>query len=68
MTRTPRVKEVAGSAVAEVGVAAAEEALVAFGTLDNLGKGAATGGIQWLNRILGLPEATGLDLPGALWL
>lgn len=68
VTRTPRVKEVAGSAAAEVGVAAAEEALVAFGTLDNLGKGAATGGIQWLNRILGLPEATGLDLPGALWL
>ena len=68
VTRTPRVKDLAGSAAAEVGAAAAEGALVAFGTLDNLGKGAATGGIQWMNRILGLPEETGLDLPGALWL
>ena len=68
VTRTPRVKDLAGSAAAEVGMAAAEGALVAFGTLDNLGKGAATGGIQWMNRILGLPEETGLDLPGALWL
>lgn len=68
VTQTPRVKDLAGSAAAEVGVAVAEGALAAFGTLDNLGKGAATGGIQWLNRILGLPEATGLDLPGALWL
>lgn len=68
VTRTPRVKDLAGGAAAEVGAAAAEGALAAFGTLDNLGKGAATGGLQWLNRILGLPEATGLDLPGALWL
>lgn len=64
---TPRLKDIAGSAFAEVGAAAAGETIAAFCALDNLGKGAATGGMQWMNRILGLPEQTGLDLPGALW-
>ena len=28
--------------------------------VDNLNKGAAGGAVQWMNRIFGLPETTGL--------
>jgi N-acetyl-gamma-glutamyl-phosphate reductase len=35
--------------------------------LDNLNKGAAGGALQWLNRLLGFPEDTGLTAPAAGW-
>jgi len=35
--------------------------------LDNLTKGAAGGAVQWLNRLLGFAEATGLTAPAAGW-
>ncbi len=37
--------------------------LIAIGVLDNLGKGAAGQAVENLNLMLGLPQATGLDLP-----
>jgi N-acetyl-gamma-glutamylphosphate reductase len=48
-------------------VAADGGTLVAFSAIDNLVKGAAGGGIQWMNRLLGLPETTGLMAPGLGW-
>ena len=35
--------------------------------LDNLNKGAAGGAVQWMNRLLGLPETAGLMAPAAGW-
>ena len=64
----PRLKETVGSATTVVGAATDGEAVVAFAALDNLGKGAASGGVQWMNRLLGFPEETGLTVPTPAWL
>ena len=64
----PRLKDTVGSAAAVVGARTDGETVVAFAVLDNLGKGAASGGVQWMNRLLGLPEETGLDAPSPGWL
>lgn len=64
----PRLKETVGSATTVVGAATDGETVVAFAVLDNLGKGAASGGVQWMNRLLGFPEETGLTVPTPAWL
>jgi N-acetyl-gamma-glutamylphosphate reductase len=35
--------------------------------LDNLNKGAAGGALQWMNRLLGLAETTGLTAAAPGW-
>jgi N-acetyl-gamma-glutamylphosphate reductase len=35
--------------------------------IDNLTKGAAGGAMQWMNRLLGLPETTGLTHCATGW-
>jgi N-acetyl-gamma-glutamyl-phosphate reductase len=64
----PRVKDVAGSNYAHLGVAADGETVAVFSVIDNLLKGAAGGGMQWMNRLLGFPESTGLTEPGPGWI
>ena len=64
----PRLKETVGSATTVVGAATDGESVVAFAALDNLGKGAASGGVQWMNRLLGFPETMGLTVPTPAWL
>jgi N-acetyl-gamma-glutamyl-phosphate reductase common form len=64
----PRLQDVVGSNRCRLGVAVAGDRLVAFSAIDNLTKGAAGGGIQWLNRLLGFPETAGLTQPGIGWL
>ena len=64
----PRLQDVVGSNRCRLGVAADGDHLVVFSTLDNLVKGAAGGGIQWMNRLLGFPQAAGLTQPGPGWL
>lgn len=64
----PRLQDVVGSNRCRIGVAVAGDRLVAFSAIDNLTKGAAGGGIQWLNRLLGFAETAGLDQPGIGWL
>jgi len=49
-------------------VAVRGDQLIVFSAIDNLMKGAAGGGVQWMNRLFGLPETTGLELPGLGWL
>jgi N-acetyl-gamma-glutamyl-phosphate reductase len=63
----PRLASVVGSNRCRLAVAADGGTLVAFSALDNLVKGAAGGAIQWMNRLLGLPETTGLMGPGLGW-
>jgi N-acetyl-gamma-glutamyl-phosphate reductase common form len=64
----PRLQDVVGSNYCRIGVAVAGDRLVAFSAIDNLTKGAAGGGIQWLNRLLGFAETAGLTQPGIGWL
>jgi N-acetyl-gamma-glutamyl-phosphate reductase len=65
---TPRVKDVAGSSYAHLGVATGDGTVAVFSVIDNLLKGAAGGGIQWLNRMLGLPPSTGLTPSAPGWI
>ncbi len=64
----PRMKDVAGSCHAALGAAVDADTIVVTSVLDNLLKGAAAGAVQWLNRLLGLPEATGLTQPASGWI
>lgn len=64
----PRLQDVVGSNRAHLGAAVRGDALVVGVAIDNLVKGAAGGGLQWMNRLLGLPESTGLLAPGLGWL
>jgi len=63
----PRIKDVAGSNRARLAVAADGEAFVVMSAIDNLVKGAAGGAMQWMNRLLELPEDAGLRLPAPAW-
>jgi N-acetyl-gamma-glutamyl-phosphate reductase len=66
-TAPPRLTEVAGTNRCRIGVATRGRTAVLFSAIDNLVKGAAGGGVQWLNRLFGLPDDTGLRLPGLGW-
>jgi N-acetyl-gamma-glutamyl-phosphate reductase common form len=66
----PRVKDVAGSNYCHIGVAVSGngQSFVVLVVIDNLVKGAAGGAVQWMNRLLGLPESAGLTAPGLGWI
>jgi N-acetyl-gamma-glutamyl-phosphate reductase common form len=64
----PRMKDVVASNYASLSVAVDDDSIVVCSVLDNLVKGAAGGSLQWANRLLGLPEWTGLLSPAAGWL
>jgi N-acetyl-gamma-glutamyl-phosphate reductase len=65
---TPRIKDVAGSNYCHIGVASSGNSAVVLVVVDNLVKGAAGGAVQWMNRLLGLPETTGLTTPAIGWI
>lgn len=64
---TPRIKNVVASNQCHLSVAADGDTVVVMAAIDNLVKGAAGGAIQWMNRLWGLPEAAGLDMPAPGW-
>jgi N-acetyl-gamma-glutamyl-phosphate reductase common form len=68
LAEPPRLQDVVGTNRCRISVAVAGDRLVAFSAIDNLTKGAAGGGLQWLNRLLGFPETAGLTQPGIGWL
>jgi N-acetyl-gamma-glutamyl-phosphate reductase len=41
--------------------------IAVMSVVDNLNKGAAGGAIQWMNRLLGFAETTGLTTPAPGW-
>ncbi|MGA2079135.1 MAG: N-acetyl-gamma-glutamyl-phosphate reductase [Holophaga sp.] len=61
---SPRVGAVAGSAFADLSVAARDGSGVVLAAIDNLGKGMAAQAVQAMNLALGLPETLGLLIPG----
>ena len=63
----PRVKDVVGSNYARLSVASDGTTVAVMSVLDNLNKGAAGGAVQWMNRLLDLPETAGLTAPAAGW-
>lgn len=64
----PRMKDISGSCHALLSARVEDDTLVVCSALDNLLKGAAGGCLQWVNRLLGLPEDLGLGAPAAGWL
>lgn len=62
-----RLGAVVGTNRARLGVAVRGRTLVVTSAIDNLVKGAAGGGVQWMNRIFDRPEDEGLRLPGLGW-
>ena len=65
--RAPRVKDVVASNYAHLSAAAHGNTVAVLCAIDNLTKGAAGGAIQWMNRMLGFAETTGLTAPAPGW-
>jgi N-acetyl-gamma-glutamyl-phosphate reductase len=65
--RAPHVKEVVASNYAHLSAAADGRTIAVMCAIDNLVKGAAGGAVQWMNRMLGLAETTGLAQPAPGW-
>ena len=63
----PRIKDVVASNFAHVSAVANGTTVAVMAVIDNLNKGAAGGAIQWMNRLLGFPEDTGLTAPAPGW-
>jgi N-acetyl-gamma-glutamyl-phosphate reductase len=63
----PRVKDVATSNYSHLGAVTNGDSIAVMSVLDNLNKGAAGGAIQWMNRLLGIPETAGLTAPAPGW-
>ena len=63
----PHIKDVAASNYAFLSAAGNGSTVVVTCAIDNLAKGAAGGGIQWLNRMFGFEETAGLITPAAGW-
>jgi len=64
----PFMKDIAGSCHAALSARVENGTVVVCSVLDNLLKGAAGGCLQWLNRLLGLPETEGLTAPAIGWI
>jgi N-acetyl-gamma-glutamyl-phosphate reductase common form len=63
----PRIKDVVTSNYAHLGTVTNGDSIAVMSVVDNLNKGAAGGAIQWMNRLLGLAETTGLTAPAPGW-
>lgn len=63
----PRIKNVVASNYAHLSAAANGRTVAVMCVVDNLDKGAAGGAVQWMNRLFGLPETTGLSAPAPGW-
>jgi N-acetyl-gamma-glutamyl-phosphate reductase len=63
----PRVKDVVASNYAHLSAVARGNTVAVLCAIDNLTKGAAGGAIQWMNRMLGFAETTGLTAPAPGW-
>lgn len=63
----PRLADVVGTNRCRIGVAVRGRTLVLSSVVDNLVKGAAGGGVQWMNRLFELADDTGLGLSGLGW-
>jgi N-acetyl-gamma-glutamyl-phosphate reductase common form len=65
--QAPRIKHVAASNYAHLSASARGNTVAVLCAIDNLVKGAAGGAIQWMNRMLDLPETAGLTSAAPGW-
>jgi len=65
--QAPRIKDVAASNYAHLSATARGDTVAVLCAIDNLTKGAAGGAMQWMNRMLDLPETAGLTAPAPGW-
>jgi N-acetyl-gamma-glutamyl-phosphate reductase len=65
--QAPRLKDVATSNYAHLSARARGNTVAVLCAIDNLTKGAAGGALQWMNRMLDLPETAGLTAPAPGW-
>jgi N-acetyl-gamma-glutamyl-phosphate reductase common form len=63
----PRVKDVVTSNYSNLSAVTNGTSIAVMAVLDNLNKGAAGGAMQWMNRLLGFDESTGLTAPAPGW-
>ena len=63
----PRLKDIVGTNNALLSVHSDAGAIAVCCVLDNLVKGAAGGAIQWVNRLSGWPDTTGLPIAPVGW-
>jgi N-acetyl-gamma-glutamyl-phosphate reductase common form len=63
----PRVKDVVASNYSHLSAVTNGNSIAVMSVVDNLNKGAAGGAMQWMNRLLGIAETTGLTTPAAGW-
>ena len=66
-TDMPRIKDVVTSNYAHISAVANGDSIAVMCAIDNLVKGAAGGAVQWLNRLLGFDETTGLVTAAPGW-
>jgi len=65
--QAPRIKDVATSNYAHLSAVANGRTVAVMCVVDNLNKGAAGGAVQWMNRMFGLAETTGLTTAAPGW-
>jgi N-acetyl-gamma-glutamyl-phosphate reductase common form len=63
----PRIKDVATSNYSNLSAVTNGNSIAVMSVLDNLNKGAAGGGVQWMNRLLGFDETAGLLAAAPGW-
>ncbi len=63
----PRIKDVVAANYAHLSAATNGRSIAVMAVLDNLTKGAAGGGVQWMNRLWGFEESLGLTAPAPGW-
>ena len=66
-TAAPRIKDVATSNYSMLSAVTNGSSIAVMSVLDNLTKGAAGGAVQWMNRLMGIPESTGLTAAAPGW-
>jgi N-acetyl-gamma-glutamyl-phosphate reductase common form len=63
----PRIKDVVTSNYSHLSAVTDGRTIAVMCVVDNLTKGAAGGAVQWMNRMLGFDQATGLTAPAPGW-
>jgi N-acetyl-gamma-glutamyl-phosphate reductase len=63
----PHLKDIVASNYAHLSAVSDGHTVAVLSVADNLNKGAAGGAVQWMNRLMGLPESAGLTAPAAGW-
>lgn len=67
LDEAPRVKDVVASNYAHLSATTNGRTVAVLSVADNLTKGAAGGAVQWMNRLYGWDQATGLTAPAPGW-